>query len=70
TIQAFGGYTDSNFNGSPRHDKYTAAGLNLNYYLTRSVSAQLGYDYQTRSSSLAGQGFSDNLIMLGLNLHL
>ncbi|MBU6442508.1 MAG: outer membrane beta-barrel protein [Alphaproteobacteria bacterium] len=70
TIQAFGGYTDSNFNGSPRHDKYTSAGVNLNYYLTRSVSAQLGYAYQTRSSSLAGQGFSDNLITLGLNLHL
>ena len=70
TIQAYGGYTDSNFNGSPRHDKYTSAGLNLNYYLTRSVSAQLGYAYQTRNSSIAGQGFNDNVVMVGLNLHL
>ncbi len=70
TVQTYVGYTDSNFNGSPRHDKYTTAGLNLNYFLNRNISAQLGYDYQTRSSSLAGQNFNDNVVMVGLNLHL
>ena len=70
TVTGDVGYTDSNYNGSPRHDKYTTAGVKLNYSLNRNISAQLGYDYQTRSSSITGQNFNDNLVMVGLNLHL
>ncbi len=69
-FQGYVGYDDQNFNGSPRNDRYTSAGIGLNYYLNQYMSARAGYDYQTRNSTITGQGFNDNLLSIGLNLHL
>ena len=69
-VTGYVGYTDANFNGTSRQDNYTSAGLKLNYLMNHNVSAQLGYDFQTRSSSIGGQNFNDNVVSIGLNLHL
>ena len=64
------GYTDSVFNGSPRDDKYTDAGIGLNYSMNHNITAELAYTYQKRDSTITGQSFNDNLVTVGLNFHL
>ncbi len=64
------GYTDINFRGSTRHDNTTEAGVGLNYAMNRLVSVKAEYRYQQRDSSIGGQNYTDNLIYVGLNLHI
>ena len=70
TILAHGSYTDSNFHGSPRHDKYSEAGIGASYFLNRYVDFKVEFTHQERSSSLGGDNYKDNLIYGGFNLHI
>lgn len=63
-------YTDSEFNGSSRDDKYWDAGVGVEYAMNAHMSARLSYDYQTRNSTIGGQNFDDNTVTVGLNLHI
>ncbi len=70
TILAHGSYTDSDFHGSPRHDKYSEGGIGASYFVNRYVDLKVEYTHQERSSSLGGQNYKDNLIYGGFNLHI
>ena len=63
-------YLDSDYHGSLRDDTYTEAGIGLNYAMNEYLNVKVEYDYQTRSSSLADQGFTDNALLAGVNLHI
>lgn len=69
-IRGHVGYNDAVFNGSPREDRYTDAGLEVNYDMNSFTSANLGYNFQNRESTIPGQNFDDNVVTLGLNFHL
>ena len=63
-------YTSSDFPGSSREDELFAAGIGVRYFMNNYISAEARYDYSTRTSSVPGQGFDDNLFRINLNLHL
>lgn len=66
TLNAFVGYLDSDFVGSPRDDKYVLAGITLSYHMNRWIALELSDNFQTRDSSIIGQNFDDNVVMLGV----
>jgi hypothetical protein len=70
TIVAHGSYTDSDFLGSVRHDKYSEGGIGATYFANRYVDLKVEFTHQERSSSLGGANYKDNLIYGGLNLHI
>jgi hypothetical protein len=69
-VNAHISYTDSDFRGSPRHDTNMELGTGLKYEMNRYVSAKAEYRYQKRDSSIGGQNYSDNMIYVGLDLHI
>lgn len=69
-LQAHVDLTDSRFLGTARDDKLLETGLTAKYLINRFLSANAGYAYQRRSSSAAGQGFTDNLFQAGLHFQL
>lgn len=69
-LQAHVDVTDSRFLGTARDDKLLETGLTAKYLINRYLSADAGYAYQRRSSSAAGQGFTDNLFQAGLHFQL
>jgi len=68
-VQARGAYVDSSYPGITRHDTYPDLSVGLKYMIDRHFSADLKYDYSERSTNIGGFNFSDNLIMVGINLH-
>lgn len=70
TIKVHAAYQNSKFNGSPRTDKYVEGGGGAEYTLGPKLTVSLAYTYQTRDSTVAGQDFNDNLVRVGLNIHL
>jgi hypothetical protein len=69
-LQGFVGYTDSHFRGIVRDDRITDAGFGADYLLNSYFSVAARYTYQSRDSSISGQGFSDNLFSIGITGHL
>jgi hypothetical protein len=58
----------------PRTDEYPGAGIGVKYLINRYVSANLNYNYSDRSSNAPSASstvdFTDNMISLGLTLHI
>lgn len=69
-LQAHVDLTDSRFLGTGRDDKLLETGFTAKYLINRYLSADAGYAYQRRSSSAAGQGFTDDLFQAGLHFQL
>ncbi len=69
-LQAHFDFTDSRFVGTPRQDMLFETGLTAKYLINHYMSADAGYAWQRRSSSSAGQGFTDNLFQAGLHFQL
>ena len=69
-LQARASYTESQFVGSTRTDRYPGAGIGVKYLINRYMSANLNYNYGERSTSAAGATYKDNTVSLGLTLHL
>lgn len=69
-VQAHIGYTDSVFSGSTRDDKYTDAGIGVEYDLNQNISAKLAYTFRNRDSTIAGQDFNENQATVGLSFRL
>lgn len=69
-LQAGGDYTFSDYEGIARRDKYLEAYLNAKYLINRYLSADASYIYSQRRSNVAGQGFTDNSVSLGLHFQL
>ncbi|MGB8363046.1 MAG: outer membrane beta-barrel protein [Rhizomicrobium sp.] len=65
-VNAYVGYLNADFTGSPRTDGYTTTGVKLTYHLNRWISTELSDSFQTRNSTITGQNFDDNVIMAGL----
>lgn len=63
-------YSDDKFNGVPRDDKITSAGLEAKYLLNRNFAAYAGYDFQQRSTNATGRDYSDNVFTIGLRSQL
>jgi hypothetical protein len=51
-----------------RTDNYLDAGIGLKYILNRYMAVRLGYNFEDRSSNLAGNNFTDNQVELALYL--
>jgi hypothetical protein len=63
-------YDNSNFIGVRRVDNTYTATMGVHYLINHNMSADLGYSWAQRSSSITGQGYMDNVVNLGLNLQL
>lgn len=69
-VQVNGGYTRTKFVGTSRTDDYPSAGVGVIYLVNRYASINLNYKYSERSTNTAGLNYEDNLLSLGLTLHL
>ena len=73
-IQGYVSYSDVAFPGTTRTDEYPGVGVGVKYLLNRYVSANLNYNYSERSSNVPNASstvdFSDNMISVGLSLHI
>ena len=69
-VQGNFGYTDMKFTGITRDDQITDAGIGAKYLLNRYMSADVKYRFERRSTNVTGQNYNDNLVTVGLTLHL
>lgn len=69
-LQARTSYTDARYIGSTRTDSYLSAGLGIKYLVNRYASLDLNYNYSDRSTDIAAFKYTDNVLSIGLNLHL
>lgn len=69
-VQGYVGYTNSKFVGTSRTDDYPTAGISAKYMMNRYMSLDAAYNYSKRSSNFSGAEFSDNLVTVGLSLHI
>lgn len=69
-VEANAGYENDDFSGSGRTDKIATVGAGAKYLANEYLLFNLKYDYTHRSSGLAGLGYSDNTVMLGVGLQL
>jgi hypothetical protein len=69
-LRGFLGYTDSQFRGIPRDDELTDVGFGADYLLNPYFSVAGRYIYQSRNSNITRQGYSDNLLSIGITGHL
>ena len=69
-VQGNFGYTDMKFTGITRDDQITDAGIGVKYLLNRYLSADAKYRFEERNTNAAGQDYKDNLVTVGLTLHL
>ena len=69
-IQTSVNYLDSKFEDIGRDDKYLSAAFNAKWLINRYMSANIGYVYTDRNSSVPGQDFTDHAVMAGLHLQL
>jgi len=69
-VQEFVGYTYSRLIGTPRIDRYPSAGVTLRYLINRYASAELAYLFTARHSTDRPSEFSDQIVTVGLNLHI
>lgn len=66
TLSGGASYLDATFDGSTRVDRYITPRLSAIYHLNPWLGIELTDTYQIRDSSVSGQGFSDNIVMVGL----
>ncbi len=69
-VQGNFGYTDMKFTGITRDDQIMDAGIGAKYLLNRYLSADVKYRFEERNTNAAGQKYKDNLVTVGLTLHL
>lgn len=69
-LQARTSYTDAKYVGSTRTDRYLGAGLGIKYLVNSYASLDLNYNYSDRSTDTAAFKYTDNVLSIGLNLHL
>jgi hypothetical protein len=69
-LQTHVGFTDADYAGIARRDRYLEAGLSGRYFLNRYMRLDAAYTYSHRSSSVPGQDFADNAFNLGLHFQL
>ena len=69
-VQGYVSYAGVNYVGSTRTDDYPGAGIGVKYLLNRYVSANLNYNYSERSANVPAVNFTDDMISLGLTLHI
>lgn len=65
-LQGNVGYSDNKFDGIPRDDKITSAGVEGKYLLNEYLNVYAGYQFQKRSTNAPGREFNDNLLTIGL----
>lgn len=59
-------YLDAGFDGSARTDRYLTGRALLTYHINPWFGVELSDTFQTRNSTVVGQNFNDNIVMLGL----
>jgi hypothetical protein len=65
-LTGFVAYQQDDFKGINREDDYLRVGLSGRYLFNRNLSAEVGYSYRTRESTVANGDFDENIIMLRL----
>lgn len=61
-------FENADYEGNAKNEDYIDAGAGVRYLVNRYASVRLGYDYSERSSSLAGQDFTENRVGVSLIL--
>jgi hypothetical protein len=69
-LQGYVSYIDSKLTGISRTDRYPGAGITVKYLINRHISAYLSYNYNRRSTDAAYYRYTDNMVSLGLALHI
>jgi hypothetical protein len=59
-------YYDDKFDGIPRDDRITSAGLEARYLLNNYLAAYASYDFQKRDTNATGRAYDDNVFSIGL----
>ena len=67
-FNAGGGFTNNDYEGISRSDDTFTARAGLKYYITRNFDVNAGYTYTTHNSSVAGAGYNQNLVLVGLTI--
>jgi hypothetical protein len=69
-VQGYVSYTNSTLTGSSRSDDYPGAGISVRYLMNRYMSADVNYNYSSRDSNAPGINYTDNIVSVGLSLHV
>ncbi len=69
-VQAYASYGNSQFVGQARKDNNYGAGVSVKYLMNRYLSADIGYGFSQRATNIAGIAYSDNLVSVGVGVHL
>jgi len=63
-------YRNDNYQSSNRNDNTVDATIGVSYLLNRNAAISLSYEHDMRDSNFADAGFDDNVVRLGLDLHM
>jgi hypothetical protein len=69
-LQARASYTESRYIGTSRTDRYPGAGVGIKYLVNSYVTANLDYNYSSRSTDAVGATYKDSTVSFGLTLHV
>lgn len=59
-------YYDEKFDGIPRDDRITAAGLEARYLMNTNLALYADYSFQKRATNASGRDYDDNVVTLGI----
>jgi hypothetical protein len=62
-----GAYLNSDYKGVSREDDYLKFGAQGKYLLNRNLYVTFKYDYERRDSNVAGQDYSQNVVLLSVS---
>jgi hypothetical protein len=65
-LQPYLRYADQTFEGIPRDDKITEAGLEARYLMNRNMAAYAGFSFQQRATNARSRDFADHVFTLGI----
>lgn len=69
-LNAFGGYSNNDYQGISRNDNIWTGGAGVEYLMNHYASIDLKYRYDSRDSSESSENYERNLILLSLDLTL
>jgi hypothetical protein len=63
-------YYDEKFDGVPRDDRITNAGIEARYLLNTNLAVYADYSFQKRDTNASGRAYDDNVITIGIRAQL
>jgi len=64
------GYRNDNYQGTSRVDNQFDFLVGASYLLNRNASISVGYEFTSRDSNIEADDFYDNVVQIGVDLHM